>query len=117
MHILRKLHPFASSPSDEAYYDKFVMSFVSQDMFELFDNINIESEYNISFKDELAISSIKDYKEKVPIILARLTQNYIPATHRKKNNGERMRCKKEKIYSRGIIIKELPDLFVLCTVC
>jgi len=86
VHILRKLYPFASNENEEAYYDKFAMNYVSEDLFNFFKNVKIEEDGAISYVDEALFSNIRNYGEKIKIVLNRLTRNCIYEVRSRKSN-------------------------------
>lgn len=77
LHILRKLYPFASAENEEAYYDKFTIYHVSDEMYSFFLNIKVTKNGEVSYADKFSISHINNFDQKVKLVLHRLTQNYI----------------------------------------
>ena len=53
------------------------MSYVSEEMYIFFQNIIVSKNGDITYVDEALFSAIKDYDEKIRIVLHHLTQNYI----------------------------------------
>jgi len=77
VHILKKYYPFASSEDSNPYYSKFTMSYVSENLIQFFETIKVKDGKEIQLEDELLFIEASDYKEKIYIILKKLTQNLV----------------------------------------
>jgi hypothetical protein len=77
IHILQKYYPFSKSNESNTYYEVFRLSNVNEELIEFFDNIIIEVNNEISFKDENLYHFVNDYQVKTKFVLESLNKNLI----------------------------------------
>ncbi len=76
-HILKKYFPFTDSDNSDVYYNIFTFYNVQDILVEYFDNVVIDENKDISFKDEQIVSKIEDAKNKTLEVLQKLTKNLV----------------------------------------
>ncbi len=84
-HILIEYYPFSESENSETHYNHFTVSCTPDILTDFFENVVIDDNKNISFKDESLLSSINNYQEKVEQVLRNLTTNLVFHLKSKKN--------------------------------
>lgn len=77
VHILKRYYPFSSSEYSYCYYSNFTLSNVSEKLVSFFSKVKVNDEKEIEISDEILFHEIKDYKEKIKLVLNRLSQNLI----------------------------------------
>lgn len=96
IHILKKRYPFVNSKEKQAYYKNFNLYYVNEEVVSFFDNIILEKENTIKFKNTTPIEYIKDYEDKTKKILSQLTNNLVFSF-----SGEESRQRISTYYSKS----------------
>ena len=77
LHMLVKFYPFSVNENSNAYYSSFTIYYIRQTLLHFFENLILNADKDINYKDELLLSSITNYKEKTEFVLRRLSQNLV----------------------------------------